>query len=160
MQRLSQIREHRHYETLKNSVEHRHDRRVAIFVTAATVVILLLSSIGIERARSVVASAVGMMIMIPYSLYCIYRAVIPFVAMDSYAFTEVMLDQPHSGGKNGMYFTVTLRDRMGREFQTETRTIFGNVSDPVFEDYINQKALIAYNEKTETVLVIQRIPEV
>ena len=26
MQRLSQIREHRHYETLKNSVEHRHDR--------------------------------------------------------------------------------------------------------------------------------------
>ncbi len=162
MQYLRQIREHRYYETLKNSVEQRHNRRTAIFVSIATVFVLALAFGSFEqlRGRSVVSVFLGLFVLVPYSLYCIYKAVIPFFYMDSYSFTEVLLDKPHHRGKGVMYFTVTLRDRMGREFERDTHAIFGNFSDPVFEDYINQKALIAYNEKTETVLVIKRMPEI
>lgn len=162
MQRFSEIREHRYYETIKNSVEHRHDRRTAIFVSIATVVMLVLAFgtfSQIKRAKSMMAVIMGLFVMTPYSLYCTYRAVIPFFFMDRYSFTEVLLDKPHHRGKGTMYFTVTLRDRWGGEIETETHAIFGNLSDPVFEDYINKKALIAYNEKTETVLVIKQIPQ-
>lgn len=160
MQRLSEIKEHRYYETIKNSVEHRHDRRTAIFVSTATAVMLALIFIAfnhLQQARSIMAIVMVLFILLPYSLYCTYRAAIPFFYMDSYSFTETMLDHPHSAGRNGMYFTVKLRDRWGFEFEAETHTIFGNAFEPIFEDYINQKALIAYNEKTETVLVIKRI---
>lgn len=162
MLRLREIKEHRHYETIKNSVEHRHDRRTAIFVAAATAVILSLAFLAFNhtlKAKSMVSVLMGLFVMIPYCLYCIYRAVIPFFYMDDYSFTEILLDKPHHRGKGAMYFTVTLRDRMGREFAADTHAIFGQYQNPVFEDYINQKALIAYNEKTETVLVIKKIPE-
>ena len=163
MLRLSEIKEHRHYETIKNSVEHRHDRRVAILMTVVTVVIIALSAWTLDstrlRAKADVSLLMGIFVLVPYSLYCIYRAVIPFFYMDSYSFTEVLLDKPHHWGKGAMYFTVTLRDRMGREFERDTHAIFGQYQAPVFEDYINQKALIAYNEKTETVLVIKKISE-
>ena len=163
MQRLSEIKEHRHYETIKNSVEHRHNRRVAILMSVVTVVMLAMafSTIGSSplRAKSTVSVFMGLFVLVPYSLYCIYRAVIPFFFMDCYSFTEVILDKPHRRGKNTMCFTVTLRDRMAREFETDTRGIFGYYQDPIFEDYINQKALIAYNEKTGTVLVIKKIAE-
>lgn len=161
MQRLCEIKEHRHYETIKNSVEHRHDRRTAIFVSIATVAVLALAIATynyIRQAKSIVTVLMGLFVLLPYSLYCTYRAVIPFFYMDSYSFTEVLLDKPHHRGKGTMYFTVTLRDRMGREFETDTHAIFGQYQNPVFEDYINQKALIAYNEKTETILVIKRLP--
>ena len=162
MQRLSEIKEHRYYDTVKNSVEHRHDRMTAIFVSIGTVTVLALA-IGtfnhFRQAKTIVAMLMGLFVMLPYSLYCIYRAVIPFFCMDSYYFTEVLLDKPHHRGKGSMYFTVTLRDRMGREFEADTHAIFGYGRNPIFEDYINQKALIAYNEKTETVLVIKRLPE-
>ena len=162
MQRLTEIKEHRHYETVKNSVEHRHNRRTAIFITIATAFVLALAFGTIEqlRGRSVVSVFIGLFVLVPYCLYCIYKAVIPFFYMDSYSFTEVLLDKPHHRGKGSMYFTVTLRDRMGRDFETDTHAIFSYGWNPIFEDYINQKALIAYNEKTETVLVIKRIPEV
>lgn len=163
MQRFTEIKEHRYYETVKNSVEHRHDRRTAIFVSIVTVALLGLA-IGtlshLQQAKSIISAMMVLFVLLPYSLYCTYRAVIPFFYMDSYSFTEVLLDKPHSAGRNGMYFTVTLRDRWGYEFKAETHTIFGNSFEPIFEDYINQKALIAYNEKTETVLVIKRIPEI
>ena len=163
MLRLSEIKEHRHFETMKNSVEHRHDRRVAIWMTVVLVFVLALTTAATKepplQGRAVGSVLVSLFVLIPYSIYCIYRAVIPFFCMDSYTFTEVLLDKPHHRGKGAMYFTVTLRDRMGREFEADTHAIFGQYQNPVFEDYINQTALIAYNEKTETVLVIRKISE-
>ena len=163
MLRLSEIKEHRHYATIKNSVEHRHDRRIAIWMSIVTILILALVAATTDalpsRGKSAASAFVSLFVLVPYSLYCVYRAVIPFFYMDSYSFTEVLLDKPHHRGKGAMYFTVTLHDRMGREFEADTHAIFGQYQEPVFEDYINQKALIAYNEKTETVLVIKKISE-
>ena len=163
MRRFSEIKEHRYYETIKNSVEHRHDRWTAIFISIITVIFLALTFAIFDtpsKSKSMVSMFFGLLIMVPYSLYCTYRAVIPFFHMGSYSFTEVLLDKPHHRGKGSMYFTVILRDRMGREFEADTHAIFGYGRNPIFEDYINQKALIAYNEKTETVLLIKRIPEI
>ena len=161
MSRLREIKEHRYYETIKKSVEHRHDLRVTILICVVTAFVLAIacSTNGNStlHAKSTVSTLIGLFVFIPYSLYCVYRAVIPFFYMDSYSFTEVTLDKPHHRGKGSMYFTVTLRDRMGRELEANTHAIFEQHWEPVFEDYINQKALIAYNEKTETVLVIKKI---
>lgn len=159
---FSEIKEHRHYKTIKNSVEFRHNLWWALFVSAATAFFLALTLIRPDvplKSRSMVSAFFGFCIMVPYSLYRIYRVVIPFFYMDSYCFTEALLDQPHHRGKGSMYFAVTLRDRMGREFEADTHAIFSYGWSPIFEEYINKKALIAYNEKTGTVLVIKRIPE-
>ena len=161
MARLREIKEHRHYETIRKSVELRHDLRVAILVCVIAAVILAFAygtnGVSSLQAKSAVTVLICLLVLIPYCLYRIYRVVIPFFYMDSYSFTEVLLDKPHHQGKGSMYFTVTIRDRMGRELEVDTHAVFEQYWEPVFEDYINQKALIAYNEKTETVLVIKKI---
>ena len=95
--------------------------------------------------------------MIPYSLYYVYRVGVLFWKIERWAFSETTLDRPHLGYKDGAWFTVTVRDRSGRELEKETSHIFGTASDPVFEDYVNSRVLIGYHDESDTVAVIQKL---
>ena len=154
---LSRIKESPNYDRLIHSVEFRAIRRDALIVWIATAALLLLSGAGLSggRAKTMASFVVTVLLMVPYSLYFVYRLVILFVHIQRWTFTEAVLDKPHMGNKGSAYFTVTVRDRSGRELQRDTANIFGRSFDPVFEECVNQKALIGYNDKTDTIVVIK-----
>ena len=157
---LSQIKESPNYERIKKSLEFRAQRRDALTVWIFTAVMLLIfGAFGTgSSARGVIGFVMVILLMIPYSLYYVYRLAVLFWKIDHWVFSEALLDKPHLGGKGGAWFTVTLRDRSGREIVKDTPHIFGNVSDPVFEECVNKRALVGYNSETDTVAVIQILP--
>ena len=157
---LSRIKESPNYERIKNSLEFRAQWRGALTVWIFTAVMLLFYGVfgtG-SSARGVVGFVIVILFMIPYSLYYVYRVAVLFWKLHCWSFCEAVLDKPHLGGKGGAWFTFTVRDRSGRELVKDTSHIFGNVSDPVFEDCVNKRALIGYNSESDTVAVIQILP--
>lgn len=158
---LRQVKESPNYGRLKNSVELRSAKKdllfVVIFFLVMTLFLMLALSADSMRPRTMSFVLVYFFVFLPLLVYALYRVVILFVHIEQYVFSEAVLDQPHQSGRYGMYFTVTLRDRYGREFQADTRAIF-STGEPNFEDYLNQRVLIGYNEKTECVAVIQKLP--
>jgi hypothetical protein len=160
MNRISQIKESPNYGRIKNSLEFRAQRHGALIVWIFTAVMLLVASIaGVgNSARGVMSFILLILFMVTYSLYYVYRLAVLFWKIDHWVFSETLLDKPHQWRKGGAWFTVTLRDRSGREIVKDTSHIFGNVSDPVFEDCVNKRALVGYNSETDTVAVIQILP--
>ena len=158
MRSISEIRESPNYQRLKNSIEFKAEWRstwiVGIF---CQILILLMFTVGSLHSADTARAVIGAIIMIPCLLYQLYRLVRIFFHMESYTYTEAVLDRPKQGYKGSMYFTVRIRDRSGREFDADTNTIF-NRSEPCFEDYVNQKVLIGYNNVTGLVVVIQKLP--
>lgn len=157
MRSLSEIKESPHYQRLKNSVEFKAERRSTWIVGIFCLILMLLMAAAAGSSRGMARSVIGFVVMLPCFLYQLYRLVRIFFHMDSYTYTEVLLDQPKQGYKGSMYFQVRLRDRSGREFETDTNAIFSR-SEPCFEDYVNQKALVGYNNTTELVVVIKKLP--
>ena len=86
----------------------------------------------------------------------LYRVFHIFSHIDSYTYTEAFLDRPHLCNRGTRYFTVRIRDCFGREFDANTNNIF-NKNEPCFEDYIDQKVLIGYNNVTGLVVVIEKL---
>lgn len=156
MRSFSEIKEFPNYRRLKNSVEFKAERRSTLVVGIFCLILILLMAAAAGTSRGTARAVIGFVIMIPCFLYQLYRLVRIFFHMDSYTFTEVLLDQPKQGYKGSMYFTVRIRDRSGQEFETDTNAIFSR-SEPCFEDYVNQKALIGYNNDTELVVVIKKL---
>lgn len=159
---LSKIKESPNYARLRNSLEFRYVRRQALLIGIPCGIILLLAILvgavgGDLSARSAFTFAMGLVFLLPVSAYYIYRLVSLFFSIDRYVFTEVLLDRPHMGGRYGAYFTVTVRDRSGRELQRDTSCMFGNMHEPCFDDCVNKKMLIGYNEETDRVVVIRRV---
>jgi len=162
MKSIRGIRESPHYEKLKNSLERRVARNNAVTNGIITAVCLLLITIPAVMANDpavyVLAFLPILMIMVPMVLFYVGRMVLIYQSIERYIFCEAVLDQPHGGfGRDCMYFTVTLRDRSGREFKADTNGIFytRGIMNPLLEDCINKKALIAYNEETERVVVVK-----
>ena len=153
-----EIREHPNFQRIKGSVEFlsgRKDLLVAGILLALMTVLLLIPNR--TTGSTMIYWLLYFFFMIPFFLYTAYRLLELFLHIDCYSFTEAALDRPRQGYRGVMYFTVTLRDRSGREFEADTGQIFSR-GNPNFEEYVNQKALIAYNEKTERVAVIRRLP--
>ena len=123
------------------------------------IMLLIYGAIGSGgSARGVAGFVMVILVMIPYSLDYVYRLAVLFWKIDHWVFSEAVLDKPHLGGKGGAWFTVTIRDRSGREIVKDTSHIFGNVSEPVFEECVNKRALRGYNSETDTVAVIHILP--
>ena len=157
---LPRIKESPNYDRLIQSVEFRATRRDALVVWIATAALLLLSGAGLSggRAKTMASFVVTILLMVPFSLYYVYRFVILFVRIERWTFTEAVLDKPHMGSRGSAYFTVTVRDRSGRELQRDTSSLFHSYSEPCFDDCVNKTALIGYNDETDTVAVIQILP--
>lgn len=160
MRTLSQIRESPNYERLKNSVEVKSCVRDCLIFGIIVAIYTLLITIPIQSHGGTgdiaVLWLIYLLVFIPLFLYMVYKLVEVFLYIDCYSFTEVVLDRPRLGYRGAMGFTVTVRDRQGRELEADTRQIFSR-SNPNFEDYVNQRALIGYNNKTERVVVVKKL---
>ena len=157
---LQKIKESPNYDRIRNSVEFKAQRRHALFVWIATAALLLLVGLtGVDgSAKNVMSFVVLILLAVPYSLYYVYRVGVLFWKIDRWAFSETILDRPHLGYKSSAWFTVTVRDRSGRELEKETSHIFSTTAEPIFEEYVNQRVLIAYHDETDTVAVIKICP--
>lgn len=156
---LQRIKDSPNYPRIKNSVEFKAQRRHALFVwicTAAVLLLAVLTGPG-KNPKSTVSLAIMLPFVILYSLYYVYRVGVLFWKMERWSFSETTLDRPHMGYKSGAWFTVTVRDRSGRELEKETSKIFSTGAGPIFEDYVNRRVLIAYNDETDTVAVIRKL---
>ena len=157
MRSFSEIKESPNFQRLKNSVEFKAEWRSTWIVGVfCLILILLMFTVGSLNSADTARAVIGTIIMIPCLLYQVYRLVRIFFHMESFTYTEAVLDRPKQGYKGSMYFTVRIRDRSGREFDANTNNIF-NRNEPCFEDYVNQKVLIGYNNDTGLVVVIKKL---
>lgn len=158
MRSLSEIRESPNFERLIHSVEMKAAKKDALISGIILAIFVLLIFIpdtdSGDKGFLWLALLFG---LLPLLVHTLYRLAEIFFHINSYTFTEAMLDHPRQGLRGVMAFTVTLRDGRGREFQTDTSFIFCR-GEPNFEDYVNQKALIGYNSETNRVVVIKRLP--
>lgn len=157
---FSRIKESPNYDRLRNSLEFKHIRKQAVILGSFSVVFLLLTAMagipdGKMSAKSLMAFVMGFVVLIPMTLYYLYRLTSLFFHIERWCFTEVTLDNPHLEGRGSACFTVTIRDRSGRELQRDTSSLFQSQSEPYFDECVNKKALIGYNDETDTVAVIQ-----
>lgn len=164
---MSKMKASPHYSQLKDSVDYRFDRKQFWIFTGISLPILLplliLVIVTLSRSESPNV-AFGIMWCsfwgIAYLMllaYFAYRWLEIFLHIDSYIFREVLLNQPHLVGRGGVKFTVTFPDSQGKQRTCDTGGMFSSGWEPYLEDYNNQTVLIAYNEVTDRVVVIQRI---
>lgn len=157
MRSFSEIKESPNFQRLKNSIEFKAEwRSTWIVCVFCLFLMLLMFAVGSRSEADTARAVIATIIIIPCFLYQLYRLVRIFFRMDSYTYTEAVLDRPRQGYKGSMYFTVRVRNRSGQEFDADTNAIF-NRMEPCFEDYVNQRVLIGYNNVTELVVVIQKL---
>lgn len=142
-------------ETLKCSMEIAHIRSavtINTIIVAAYIGLLILSWGG-----WVLALATGSLVLIPLWISYGWRSWKIFQSPGSYVFCRAKLSQPHSGSwHHAMHFTVVLETEAKGKFVVNTASIFQTRGwlGPLLEDYVNREVTIAYNEDTETVVVI------
>ena len=93
----------------------------------------------------------------PLFLVYLYRIIGIFREREQYLFFRAKLSHAHrSKWVEAMYFTVLAEDADGNQFPVNTRAIFSthSLAGMRLEDYINKTVTIAYNEETETVVII------
>ena len=153
MRSISEIRESPNFQRLKNSVEFKSKLRTTLIIGCFFVILWL---IILSAQEITIIEILFILISSGLIIYQLYRAFRIFSHIDSYTYTEALLDRPHLGNRGTRYFTVRIRDCFGREFDANTNNIF-NRNEPCFEDYIDQKVLIGYNNDTELVVVIKKL---
>ena len=154
---LSKVRESPNYERLRISVEATACKKDCLVTGILAFFFTLFLCIPNDDADVIILWLLYLLGILPLFLYFLYKLVEIFLYINCYSFTETVLDCPRQGYKGAMYFTVTLRDRQGREVKVDTRHIFSQ-GTPNFEEYANQRALIGYNDKTEQVVVVKKLP--
>lgn len=108
-----------------------------------------------------VIAGILLLLYSPFLFYYLYRYFRVLRHPDAFEFYEAFLNEPHlSFYYRTNYFTVTFVDNSGRTVRADTKAIFGPGRVPLlpfFDDYFNQKVLIAYNSESEEVIVIKKI---
>lgn len=105
------------------------------------------------------AAFISAITIIPVLIYSLWISLKIFRRPERYLFSRCKLSQPHQckWGRGAMYFTVVFEDpEDGGKYILNTRPIFASygIIGPLLEEYINKTVTIAYNEETETVVVI------
>ena len=164
MNRFFRIKESPNYDRLKNSIEYRYERQQWIISAVIMAIAELLSAArvfgyGLREPDFEVFALILVilnMVFLPLLAYLGWRVLRIFRKIDSYTFCEAMLDRPRTGYKGAVSFQVEIRTRSGATINRETHAIFGSW-DTRLEDYVNQKVIVAYNEETDTVIVVQKV---
>jgi hypothetical protein len=164
MNRFFRIKESSNYERLRNSIEYRYERQQWIVCAVIMAIAELLSVARVfgygNRALEFEVFALILvminLVFLPILAYFGWRVARIFRKIDSYTFCEAVLDRPRTGYKGAVSFLVEIRTRSGATVTRETHAIFGS-SATRLEDYVNKRVLLAYNEETDTVIVIQKV---
>ena len=157
----AQIKASEHYQTLKNAVEMRHARKYALIYGIISLFCGLMVWIpaSLKEEPGVYSLAVVMVVLVtcPFCLFYLLRIALIYQQIDGYLFREVILDRPRGGMmRDTIYFAVEIPDQNGKLITVDTNAIFSSrgTAEPTMEDYVNQKALLAYHPETERVVVI------
>ena len=160
---LHKIKDSPNYNRLKNSAQYRYDRRQFLIMSVIFGIIFLmflplffLVGDGGDAASFVLVVFMLMGYFLVW-LYFLYRWLEIYLYIDSYIFCHARLDQPHVHGRGGASFTVEFTDRHGNRLQREPGKMFSSQWEPYLEEYNNQTVLIGYNEKTDRLIVMERI---
>lgn len=162
---LAELREHPNFSRLKKSVEFAHLKKETLILggflgvwSLFMILALLVSDLdavinGAKGAKLVVSLMLWFFMLVGFAGYYGFRFVELFSHLDRYTFSEALMDKPHQGYKGSMYFTVQVMDRSGNLRSKDTRAIFSQ-GEPNFEDYLNKKVLVGYNDESDIVVVI------
>lgn len=121
--------------------------------------VLFFTSMGMDPSErwSVILTMMAVCLL-PFLIFCLWRTVQTFRKAESYSFCTAKLSNPMGGRfRDSIKFRVVLEDADGCKFVADTHSIFSTHKGFMglgFEDYVNQKVTIAYNEETENVVVI------
>ena len=131
----------------------------AAFVAAALALSGLFGGVFRDPVYWSAAALTAALVLIPLWGYLIWMICRIYRRPDSYSIYRTTLSSPHGSGwyRGSMYFTVILEDPAdGRKTVANTRPIFmtWGIGVPLLEDYINKTVTVAYNEETDTVIVI------
>ena len=131
----------------------------AMVVNVILFAVLFFTSMGMDMSErwSVILTMMAVCLL-PFLILCLWRTVQTFRKAESYSFCTAKLSNPMGGRfRDSIKFRVLLEDVDGYKFVADTHSIFSTHKDFSglgFEDYVNQKVTIAYNEETENVVVI------
>ena len=137
--------------------------KIFLFWTALVTMVvsatMLLASRGMDpQERGIVIGTILAIAVLPILIFCAWRTFRIFQAAESYTFCTTTLSNPMGGRfRDSIKFRVLLEDADGYKFVADTHSIFQTHKGFMglgFEDYINQKVTIAYNEETGMVVVI------
>lgn len=131
----------------------------AMVVNVILFAVLFFTSMGMDPAeRWTVILTMMAVCLLPFLILCLWRTVQTFRKAESYIFCTATLSNPMGGRfRDSIKFRVLLEDADGYKFVADTHSIFSTHKDLTglgFEDYVNKKATIAYNEETGNVVVI------
>ena len=156
-----------HYPRLRDSVECRYCKSrfltATLGILALTLLVALTTLIDPPGGRN--GFQVGMVILVSilflgYWVSLGYSWLEIFLHIDSCQFCEVVLDRPYiERSRYGarVRFTVEFADRSGNLLTRNTTAMFSSEKEPRLEDYDHKTVRIAYNPKTDRVIVIQRM---
>ena len=144
---------------LRRSADVAYYKGQMILLGTVTVIFALLAAICAIATGSPVFWVVllpSAVICVPLILWGIYHLCHIFKNVERYRFFEETMAHPQSAWGRSMYFVIQLEGRT-----VETRAIFHayGLLAPQFNDYIDQKALIGYNDVTEELVVIRKEPK-
>ena len=160
------LRESPNFPHIRASLDHIHGRRQTLIIGCIFGPLLLLFLpvlILVAQQPNGIAGALmtmmWMLVLLGFWAYLLYKWVQIYLHIDSYIFFQAKLDHPHVRGRGGTYYTVEFTDRHGNRLQRDTVDMFTSSAEPYLEDYNNQTVLIGYNEKTDRLVVIQKVNE-
>ena len=159
---LQKIKESPYFHRLKGSVQYRYDlknlRIIGICFTIAMVP-MLWAFVMLMKTENPAAVFVFfyLLLLAGMILYYFYRWLGIFLYIEHYQFFQATLDQPFVQGRGGVGFLVEFTDRHGNRLQRKTSPMFSSQWEPLLEEYNNQTVLLAYNEKTDRLVLIQRV---
>lgn len=165
MNRISNIKESPHYEKLRASVQYEYDRR-QFFIVGGIILLCLLMFVPLlisqvqgpyEDAAATLFMVFWCIVMVCVALYFLYRWLEIFMYMDSYHFFRAKLDRPYLRHRGGAGFTVEFTDCQGKRREMQTSPMFSSQWQPMLEEYNNKEVLLAYNEKTDRLIVIRLV---
>ncbi len=161
------MKKHPNYEKIKNSAQWRGSCRelriIAILIGAACGLGFVLQLPGLMGDPDFFLEGLGIAAVTVLGLALVLGAIFGVshyvhwrkltAAISHYRFCTVKLEEPHQGWKNCVYFTVNLTDKHGKSVKRNTESIFTNMVCPL-EQYLNKTVEVAWNEKTDKVVVI------
>ena len=131
----------------------------AVIANAIVFGVLFITSAGMDSGERWAAILTMMVVcLLPFLVFCLWRTIQTFCFASRYTFCTTTLSNPMGGRfRDSIKFRVLLEDADGYQFVADTHSIFQThvgFGGFAFEDYVNQKVTIAYNEETGNVVVI------
>lgn len=145
---------------LWHSIEMEYVRRlflIDLLLGAATTFWMWLISEDLPaQERRLMIVFVLVIAVLPVMTFCAFRTVGIFRKAESCVFQKVLLDRPFGGAlRDTVYFKVRIKRSDGKEIGAKTHAIFQTRGYGfLMEDYVNKTVAVAYNEETETLVVI------